>query len=127
MFCAIRKKWLVALPEELVRQTAVLYLESRGYSLNHMSVERQIELAGMSRRYDLVLSDKNGDPVILVECKAANVSLAQHVVDQAGMYNLVLGSGIIWVTNGHQNRIFTIDHREKSYREIDSIPLHESQ
>jgi len=110
-------------PEEVVRQAAILYLKSIGYSLNHISVERQIKVVAVYKRYDIVTWDKNGQPLILVECKAPSASLNQTSIDQAGIYNLALRGTYIWLTNGHDNRVFYVDAQKKQYQEIDSLPL----
>lgn len=123
IFCFIRKKWLVSTPEEVVRQAAVLYLISLGYSPAHITVERLVKVHSLKRRYDIVVSNKQGEHEILVECKAPSVPISQDTLDQAGNYNITLKGAHIWITNGHTNFAFQIDHQKKACTAIDSLPL----
>ncbi len=124
IFCQIRKKWLQAAPEEVVRQTVVAYLIDQGTPSKHITVEKKITVGKLSRRYDVVVANLKGEYYILVECKAPEVPINQSVVDQAGVYNLTLVGRYIWLTNGHHNKIFEIDHENKTSKEVENIPLH---
>ena len=77
----------------------------------------------MKKRYDLAVSDKRGNILLLVECKEPNTSLSEATLKQASVYNLALGSKYLWVTNGHQNKVYQIDHDNKVTISIDHLPL----
>lgn len=101
IFDVIRKKYVVLTPEEWVRQHMVHYLiGSKSYPAALIAVEKEIDLYGLRRRFDLVCYDRNGAPFLIIECKAPTVSLSQKVFDQVFGYNLVMAAKYIAVTNG---------------------------
>ena len=111
LFDPVRHKWVAKTPEEQVRQTFVLYLLNvRGIPISHISVEKAIQVNGMTQRYDLVVFDQDGKPWMVVECKAPYVELTQEVVEQAGRYNKTLRAPLLGVTNGVEQIFFRIDY-----------------
>ncbi len=65
-----------------------------------MAVEFPLNYAGTSRRADIVVFDRSKKPILVVECKAPNIKIAQNVMDQAAKYNTTLSSGILVISNG---------------------------
>lgn len=122
IWCLVRTKWLVITPEEVVRQAALSYLIGLGYPVKHITVERQIIVNQLQKRYDIVVSSKAGEPCILVECKQPKESIKMSALEQAAIYNLTLTGQYMWITNGHDHKIFEIDHQLKTSRSIDSLP-----
>ncbi|MBP5649897.1 MAG: type I restriction enzyme HsdR N-terminal domain-containing protein [Bacteroidales bacterium] len=109
-FDPVRKKWVPATPEEEVRQQFIQFLLMvKNIPASHLSVEREITVNGMSRRYDLVVFDEEGKPWMVVECKAPHVKLTQEVMEQAGRYNKTLQAPLIGITNGKENKFFRVD------------------
>lgn len=109
-FDPVRKKWVPATPEEEVRQQFIQFLLTvKNIPASHLSVEREITVNGLSRRYDLVVFDKEGKPWMVVECKAPHVKLTQEVMEQAGRYNKTLQAPLIGITNGKENKFFRVD------------------
>jgi type I site-specific restriction endonuclease len=101
IFDNIRKKWLLLTPEEWVRQHAVNYLiTEKKYKPSLISLEKEIELNGTKKRYDIVVYDKSLNPFIIIECKAPEIALTDSVLEQALRYNLVLKVPFIMITNG---------------------------
>jgi len=99
----IRKKWLVATPEEYVRQALLHYLITEMcWPSSRISVERQLITMGSTRRWDIVFYDGNGHPQVLIECKAPEIQLDQQVMDQAGLYQQAVQSQYILLANGKQ-------------------------
>lgn len=113
IFDVIRKKYVVLTPEEWVRQHVIHYLaEHKHYPLSLIAVEREIPLYGMRRRFDLVCYDREGNPYLLIECKAPAIELNQKVFDQAFRYNLTLAAPYVAITNGIRHFCGKIDtHR----------------
>jgi hypothetical protein len=73
IFCMIRKRWVFLSPEEWVRQNILLYLsEVMHYPASLIAVEKQVAVAGMMKRFDLVVY-KNDSPFMVIECKEMNV------------------------------------------------------
>ena len=88
-------------PEEWVRQHFIHFLiESKGYPAQLIAVEKEIQVCGMKRRFDLVCYDRQANPYLIVECKAPSVVLSQAVFDQAFQYNLSIAARFIAITNG---------------------------
>lgn len=121
MRCVVRRKWYVITPEETVRQCCLHHLIACGYSPKLLSVEKQIVVNQLKRRFDILVYDQRGKPIILVECKAPSVSLSQVGLDQVYSYNHKLGVSYIWYTNGHDHRIYTYEE-DGQVKSVDSLP-----
>lgn len=101
VFDVIRKKWLLLTPEEWVRQHVVNYLiYEKGYPLSLISLEKEIELNGNRKRYDVVVYTKQLTPEIIIECKSPEIPLSEKVLEQALRYNLILKVNYVFITNG---------------------------
>ncbi|MDX1407315.1 MAG: type I restriction enzyme HsdR N-terminal domain-containing protein [Saprospiraceae bacterium] len=111
------------LPEETVRQLFIVFCAESGLCPpGRVSVERELEVLGMRRRYDIVLFDHVGQPWMLVECKAPSVSLTQPVLDQIARYNLSLNVPYLLITNGWSSHCYAIDVDRGSWKELLSLP-----
>lgn len=107
MFDNIRKKWLQLTPEEWVRQHVVNYFTAHlKYPEALISLEKEIELNGTKKRYDIVVYNKNLKPVMIVECKSPSVELSQEVAEQASRYNLILNVEYVFITNGITDQLY---------------------
>lgn len=101
IFDMVRKKWLVLSPEEWVRQHLINYLiEHKNVPISLISVEKEIILNNTKRRYDLVIYNKTMNPVLLIECKAPDVTLDNSTIEQILRYNLILGVKYLLISNG---------------------------
>lgn len=122
VFSPIRKRWLKFTPEELVRQLLVRHFIAAGYPLARISEERQITVFDLTRRYDLVIFDKDVRPFMLVECKAPHVTIDRLVFEQVARYNLNLRVPYLLVTNGWQSYCCTLDYDDQSYAFVSRLP-----
>lgn len=110
IFDPIRKKWVVLTEEEKVRQYCIQRLiENHHFPETLIAVERQLKVNGLTKRYDIVVFNKEGKPHLVIECKAPEVKIDQSVMEQAGRYNKTLKAEMIGVTNGIQSLFFKID------------------
>ena len=110
VFDPIRKKWVKMTEEEKVRQCYILYLiHQKQIPASHISVEREIKVNGLSKRYDIIVFDAEGKPYMVIECKAPQVKITQEVLEQVGRYNKTLQAPIIGVTNGVEHLLFRIN------------------
>ena len=101
IYCKIRRKYVACTPEEEVRQHTVFLLNDEfHYPLTRFSLEAQIDVGQLRKRYDIVIYDKDRKPFILVECKAPNVAINDNTVLQATTYNVTLNAKYILLTNG---------------------------
>lgn len=110
IYDVIRKKYVALTPEEWVRQHIVHFLIGcKSYPASLIAVEKEIDLYGLRRRFDLVCFDRQGEPFLIVECKAPTVELSQKVFDQVFGYNLIMAARYIAITNGVKHYCGSID------------------
>lgn len=123
IFDELRKKDLVLTPEEWVRQHYVQYLISiKKYPKGLIKLEAGLSLNGLAKRSDIVVFDRNGNKILLIECKAPQVKISQKVFDQVARYNMVHKVPVIGVTNGLVHYQCRIDFTAESYQFIEEIP-----
>ncbi len=123
IFDPVRRTWVLLQPEELVRQLFIYYCISTNLSsVNTMSIERQISVNDLHRRYDIALHDAHGAPWLLVECKAPTVPVSQKTMDQIAQYNIALQVPFLIITNGIDTYGCRIDFDNKSFEEIFEMP-----
>ncbi len=113
VFDEIRKKWVTLNPEEWVRQHLINYLvTNKNVPKSLISVEKEINLNGTSKRYDLVIYNSGLRPKVLIECKAPDVLLNEQVAEQILRYNLSMGVNYLLITNGIQEVVFQVSGSE---------------
>lgn len=101
IFDLLRKKWLLLTPEEWVRQNFIQYLiKTKKYPSALIAVEKEIQLGEMKKRFDVLVYDKNHKPLMMIECKAAEIKLDEKVLEQALRYNISVPVKYIVITNG---------------------------
>lgn len=123
LFDPVRKKWLTLLPEEMVRQTLILYLiEEVQCSLNRMAVEKSIRIHDRIKRFDLVYHDTEMKPLLLVECKSPSVPLNEEVLGQAVWYNYEIKAPYLLLSNGREAQWYQVDPVVRSYTRLSEPP-----
>ncbi len=123
IFDVIRKKFVVLLPEEWVRQHVVHYLMAeKKYPKSLINVEKQLTLNATKKRYDIVVFNSDGSIHLLVECKAPSVPIDQNVFDQIARYNMQLRATYLMVTNGLDHFYCKTDPRKEQYTFLRNIP-----
>lgn len=101
VFDPVRRQWVALTPEEWVRQHVINHLaHDLGCPMALMAVEKQLLMNKLARRADIVVHDRNGRPVLLVECKAPTVKIDQSTFEQAARYNTVFKVPYLLVSNG---------------------------
>lgn len=99
-----RKKNVPFTPEEFVRQTILHYLvHTQKIGLSLIAVERKLVINQQTKRFDLVVFNREGKPFILVECKSPEVTINIDTFLQSGNYNTHLEADFIWLSNGKSN------------------------
>lgn len=107
IFDFIRKKWLALTPEEWVRQHLLNYLVTEKHiPASSISVEKELQLNDLKRRYDVVVYDRHLQPWLIVECKAPYIALDKLVVEQALRYNLSVKAELLMISNGLSDLVF---------------------
>jgi hypothetical protein len=123
IFDIIRKRYYLLTPEEWVRQHMIHYLiYHKNISPQLISVEKQLDINGLKRRFDLVVFNKKMQAYILVECKAPHIKIDQKTFDQANQYNWLLKAPYLILTNGMKHYICEINFDKNNYRFLTDIP-----
>lgn len=123
IFDPIRKKFIVLTPEEWVRQHVIALLQTH-YQIptTLISVERQLKINQLIKRFDLVVFNKNGSIFLLVECKAPEISIKQDTFDQIARYNLHVQAQHLFVTNGLEHYFCKLDYARERFELIPDLP-----
>ncbi len=121
VWVASRRCYLVLTPEEWVRRHTVNFLETH-YQIEATQIceEFPAKISGQAQRADIVVVDQNGKALILVECKATNITIGQEVLDQAVRYNSVVGARYIILTNGLKH--FCFERQGENYCALKEFP-----
>ena len=119
----VRRKFVRATPEEIVRQLWIAhFVNLTKVNIKLISVERVFNIDGMLRRFDLVIFDKSTHPVLLAEFKAPGIKIQQSVFDQIARYNMQLHVPYSLVSNGSQHYCFQIDDEKKGFVWQEELP-----
>ena len=144
IFSHVRQKWLIETPEERVRQGYVVVLHNEyGFNLDQMDEELHVTGRGAGKaRADVSLWRTARDkvdrktPLIVVECKADNITIKAEDYAQGEHYALLANAPFFvthnnretryWRTRkdklpGHCEEIEDIPHAEASDREIEEL------
>lgn len=109
IFDFVRKKWLVLTPEEWVRQHVLSYLVTeKKFIASSISVEKELILNDIKKRYDIVVYNRDLRPYLIIECKAPYIALDRPVVEQALRYNLTVKAELLMITNGVSDLVFNL-------------------
>lgn len=123
IFDDIRKKFIILSPEEWVRQHTIQFiLQEKNYPKSHLNVEKIVKLNDLTKRYDIVVFQPNGELFLLVECKAPNVKITQETFDQIARYNLKLKAKYLMVTNGLNHYFCQMDFENEKYIFLAELP-----
>ena len=123
IFDEIRKKYIELTAEEWVRQNCIKFLiNEKKYKSQLIAVEKKIILNNLTKRFDIIAYDNNGDPNLLVECKAPNIDIRQETFDQILSYNRVINSKYLMITNGIIHYYCKIDNIDKKINFLKDIP-----
>lgn len=136
----IRDKFLVATPEEIVRQNLVAKLHNDfGYPLSVMSEEYKTDKKGRgvrSTRADIVIykseedKEKNYNAFIVIECKAETVKIRQEDFYQGTEYAGKLRAQFLILHNNKETNFYAVDlkkipNKDDAFTQIVTIPKYE--
>ena len=123
VFDAFRKKYVRLTPEEWVRQHFLHFLcDTKHYPKSLIAVEKSLTIHGRPRRFDAVVYNPDGLPVLLLEFKAPEVKLTQAVFDQVAAYNLALHADYLIISNGLSHYCCKMDYLKHRYHFLKDIP-----
>ena len=124
IFDLIRKKYIELTSEEWVRQNCVQFLiEEKKISRFSIAIEKEIEFNGLKKRFDIVSYSSEGKINLLVECKAPNIEINQKTFDQILIYNKILKSKYLMVTNGINHYYCKINEDRNNIKFLANFPL----
>ena len=141
LFCSIRKEWVAALPEEMVRQRMLVYMiEQMGFPASLIAVEQSLRLLPHlstidrrrvpNRRADIICFAKDLTssaplyPLLIVECKA--IKLAPRMINQVVGYNHFIGSCFLSLANHEEIRTGWYDAEKGDYSFVNFLPSYDA-
>ena len=96
-----RKKHIICTPEEWVRQNFLFYLvEEKGYPKGRIALEKVIKVNNRTKRFDALVYNEFGDPILLIEFKAPDVNISEATFHQIAAYNSKLKVEYLIMSNG---------------------------
>ena len=123
VFDPIRKIYCTLTPEEEVSQKMLYYLvEVKKYPAGLIAVEYSIKVNNLPKRCDIVVFNKSGIPMMIVECKAESVPITRKVLDQAIRYYSGLNVNYLLLTNGKTMFCYHIDIENNKIVALSEIP-----
>ncbi|MCX6327002.1 MAG: type I restriction enzyme HsdR N-terminal domain-containing protein [Bacteroidia bacterium] len=122
----VRRKYVKLTPEEWVRQNFVRYLVNEGkYPVGLLGIEVMFRFNKLKRRVDILVHNRSGEPVMIVECKSTDIKIDEKVFEQIATYNMKYKVPYLVVTNGLHHYACKIDHQEMKFEYLLVIPLYE--
>jgi len=123
IFDEIRRRFVLLTPEEWVRQHVINFLvQAKNFPLSLISIEKGFSLNRRKQRYDLLIYNRKGHPLMIVECKAPGVEINQQVFDQAGRYNNIYKADYMLSTNVRKHYCCQVNQSTQQYRFLHEIP-----
>ncbi|HXU26164.1 MAG TPA: type I restriction enzyme HsdR N-terminal domain-containing protein [Bacteroidia bacterium] len=113
VFDVVRKKYVLLTPEEWVRQHVIHFLiEEKEFPTGLIEIEKQISLFNTNKRVDILVRTTNLKPLLLVECKAADVALTQTEINQLARYQITLQAPYCMLTNGVNHVVMKLENEK---------------
>lgn len=132
VFSVVRKTWIILTPEEKVRQDYLRILVNEyGYSIDQIAEEMDVTGRGSAQaRADFVVwksvNDKRdgNSPLIIVECKADNVTIKPADYGQGDSYARLSNASFFVTHNSKETKYWRVVHDKmpKTLEEIENIP-----
>jgi hypothetical protein len=122
IFDGVRKRWVRLTPEEWVRQNFIqVLLQVMGYPPTLLSIEKEIKVGELRKRYDIVVHGAADTlPWLLVECKQREEDMGPSVLEQALRYHITVPARYIVLTNGHYT--YGWENKEGALHDLSSLP-----
>lgn len=125
IFDFIRRKYVLLTPEEWVRQHLLVYFcEVMQYPKGLISVEKEIRVNQLRKRYDIVVYDSGHRPWMLIECKEPQEPINDAVLAQLLRYHSQLQCPYWMLSNGSQH--FCAAVAAQQVRWLEQLPAHNS-
>jgi predicted type IV restriction endonuclease len=126
IFDIIRKRFVSLTPEELVRQYFIDFLiGTMKYPAGLICIEKCVTVNKLRQRADILVYNRSGEPVMIVECKAPHIEIGNETIEQAARYNSSLGVKYLSITNGKTSYCVKLDLSGQNQQLLSEIPLSE--
>ncbi|MCF7806844.1 MAG: type I restriction enzyme HsdR N-terminal domain-containing protein [Simkaniaceae bacterium] len=117
LFDPFRKKWVIATPEECVRQGLLRVMTDQGgYPKSLIAIERGIQglkTKRVNRRFDIICYHPSGSPLLLIECKAEILNEATE--NQVIGYNTHVIAPFIAIAGRYEVRMGRYDVKKHQW------------
>ena len=123
MWDPLRRKEVAETPEERVRQWFIGVLADAGCPMGLMGSEVALNFAGKRLRADIVVYNRAGEPLAIVECKRPEVEITADVARQALLYHGASPVSFIFLTNGNNTYIYK--RSGAGFEPLDHLPSYE--
>lgn len=121
IFCEGRRKWVKLTPEEWVRQNCYQwFIQVLQYPSSLIAIEKELDLFGLTKRFDILVYNRQHQPWMMVECKQQSQPISQKVLLQALRYTISLPVPFLILSNGIDVRLLEI--KENSWNELNTMP-----
>lgn len=121
VFDPLRRRFVALTPEEEVRQKVLfLLVEQLAVPAGLLAVEYSVKVNGMDKRADAVVFGTEGQPLMIVECKAPAVVLTNAVLDQAVRYHSALNPKYLLLSNG--STVYCFKAEGRTLHPMDHLP-----
>src|SRR5688572_6204321 len=128
IFDLLRKRYVVLTPEEWVRQHFIHYLINHlKYPKALIKVEGGLVFNTLQKRSDIVVFNREGNPWMMIECKAPELKLSKRTIRQASIYNHSLKAKYLVITNGMSHICCEIDWINSNTVVLDSMPPYDAR
>ena len=123
IFDEARKIWVKLTPEEWVRQNFFQYLiKELNYPASMIAMEKEITLFELTKRFDILVYNRDHKPWMIVECKAQSVPLTEKILMQVLRYNMAVPVPFIVMTNGAHCRALQL--LGDAVTELEALPAY---
>jgi len=139
IYDSIRKEFVKALPEEIVRQRLIRHMiDSLGYPYELIAVEKSLRQMPHMLLTDEDIPDRRADiicfvkgiqqgfdlyPLLMIECKS--VKLTDKVISQVVGYNYYVNACFVAIANQDAIRLGWYDPITKRYIFVDGLPRYD--
>ena len=125
IFDELRKKYIVLTPEEWVRQNFVKWLiREKEYPASLIAIEYEFKLNSLSKRCDVIVFSKKGNPIIIIEFKSPDIKINQEVFDQVLCYNMNFDIDYIAISNGLIHFLLKKNKKSDKYEQLTEFPFY---
>ena len=123
IFDFLRRRYVALTPEEWVRQHFVNYLlNHKGYPKGLLANEVELRVGDKKLLCDTLLYNRDMTPQMIIEYKAPQIEITQHVFDQITVYNHLLHVDYLVISNGMQHYCCRMDYEKREYSFLRHIP-----